>query len=131
MRWCGATAQQLLVLLVLLVASAGVCDEDIQPPLEIEMKVEVNSDSAVACTVDQLVPPHDQDISDMWDKDTLVPPSFDCTCRTLKARCVLCFFFLAVVDRTDRLNYESTSIVDTGLGSFSRVGVRRRLRGPA
>eukprot|EP00752_Nemacystus_decipiens_P014381 g12791.t1 len=81
----GAEAQQLLLLelLVLLLFSAVISGHDNQPILEIEAVVESNS--TVACTVDDLVPPHDEDVSNMWDMETLVPPSFDCTCRTLKA----------------------------------------------
>lgn len=92
-----AAAQQLLLLVVLLVSPAGTSGEDKQPTLQLD--VQVGSDSTVACTVDDLVPPHDQDVSDMWDKETLVPPSFDCTCRTLKARCVcscVCVLVFAV-----------------------------------
>lgn len=86
---CRATA---LLLLLLLVASVGASSGGGQPTLEVEGAF----DSARACAVDDLVPPNGEDISDMWDKETLVSPQFDCTCRTLKARysCVCaCVFF--------------------------------------
>ena len=40
------------------------------------------------CTADDLLPDRerDGDLADMWDQDTLVTSSFDCSCNTLKAR---------------------------------------------
>eukprot|EP00903_Cladosiphon_okamuranus_P014838 g13739.t1 len=83
----GATALLLLVLLLALplVAWVGCLRHKSRPTRGLGLEVGVKSDSTVSCAVDDLVPPHDQDISDMWDKGTLVPPSFDCTCKTLKA----------------------------------------------
>ena len=41
-----------------------------------------------SCTVDELLPDYalEDDLSSNWDQDQLVPPPFNCTCSTLKAR---------------------------------------------
>lgn len=41
-----------------------------------------------SCTVDDLLPDYDgdHDLAKNWVHDQLVPPPFDCTCNTLKAR---------------------------------------------
>lgn len=53
---------------------------------------------ARTCTVGDLIPPHGHhedaggdDLSGMWDKSSMVAPPFNCTCRTLKARCCRLF----------------------------------------
>lgn len=75
-------------LLVLLLASAGFSGGMAQPFLK-QVAVEDSDRTAKACSVDELVPPHDEDISGWWDTGSLVSPPFDCTCTTLKAKYVL------------------------------------------
>lgn len=80
----GRRALKLLLLQLVLVFS--VVSSNSQGPAIDESDIEYLE--RAPCTVDDLLPAYDEDynLAKNWVQNRLVPPPFDCTCNTLKAR---------------------------------------------